>query len=133
MPCGPTPASSRGSPFHSLSPTNIYPEARLMKHAVIGTIEVKPGTREEVLQAMLAHRKRSLRDEPGTLQFEVLVPNDDANKILLFELYVDTQAFEAHFYRGESIAQMKKDVGHLMASGTGIHSKLGIELAASGA
>jgi len=104
-----------------------------MKHAVIGTIEVKPGTREEVLRAMLAHRERSLRDEPGTLQFEVLVPNDDANKILLFELYVDTQAFEAHFYRGESIAQMKKEVGHLMASGTGIHSKLGIELAASGA
>jgi quinol monooxygenase YgiN len=67
------------------------------------------------------------------LQFEVLVPNDDANKILLFELYADTQAFEAHFYRGASIAQTKKEVGHLMASLTGIHSKLGIEVASGGA
>jgi len=109
-----------------------HPQTRLMKHAVIGTIEVKPGTRAEVLRAVLAHRERSLRDEPGTLQFEVLVPNDDANKILLFELYADTQAFEEHFYRGESIARTKKEVGHLMASLTGVHSKLGGELAASG-
>jgi quinol monooxygenase YgiN len=67
------------------------------------------------------------------LQFEVLVPNDDANTILPFELYSDTQAFEAHFYRGESIAQVKKEVGHLMVSVTGVHSKLGAELAYSGA
>jgi quinol monooxygenase YgiN len=104
-----------------------------VKHAVIGTIEVKPGTREEVLRAVLAHRERSLRDEPGTLQFEVLVTNDDANKILLFELYADTQAFEAHFYHGESVAQAKKEAGHLMLSITGIHSRLGSELAGSGA
>ena len=104
-----------------------------MKHAVIGKIEVKPGVREEVLRAVLAHRDRSLRDAPGTLQLEVLVPNDDANKILLFELYADTQAFEAHFYRGESIAQAKKEVGHLMTSLTGVHSRLGSELAAGGA
>ena len=104
-----------------------------MKHAVIGTIEVKPGTRDEVLRAVLAHRDRCLRDEPGTLQFEVLVPNDDANKILLFELYADTQAFEAHFHHGESIARAKKEVGHLMSSITGVHSRLGSELAAGGA
>ena len=100
-----------------------------MKHAVIGTIEVRPGTRGDVLRAVLAHRERSLRDEPGTLQFEVLVPNDDANKILLFELYTDTAAFEAHFYHGASIARAKKEVGHLMVSLTGVHSKLGVELA----
>jgi quinol monooxygenase YgiN len=104
-----------------------------VKHAVIGTIEAKPGTRDEVLRAVLAHRERSLRDEPGTLQFEVLVPNDDTIKILLFELYADTQAFEAHFFRGESIAQTKKEVGHLMSSVTGVHSKLGSEVVAGGA
>ena len=36
-----------------------------MKHAVIGTVEVRPGTRDEVLRAVLAHRERSLREEPG--------------------------------------------------------------------
>jgi quinol monooxygenase YgiN len=103
-----------------------------MKHAVIGTMEVKPGTREEVLRAVLAHRERSLRDEPGTLQFEVLVPNDDDNKILLFELYADTEAFEAHFYRGASVAQTKREIGHLIVSLAGVHSKLAAEVVTSG-
>ena len=117
-------------PLHShLLPSRPNENGDLMKHAVIGTIEVKPGTREEVLRAVLAHRERSLRDEPGTVQFEVLVPNDEANKILLFELYADTAAFEEHYYRGASIAQAKREVGHLMVSLTAVHSKLGVELA----
>ncbi|MCW5657828.1 MAG: antibiotic biosynthesis monooxygenase [Burkholderiaceae bacterium] len=104
-----------------------------MKHAVIGVIQVKPGTRPEVLSAVLAHRERSLRDEPGTLQFEVLVPNDEPDKILLFELYSDTAAFEAHFFHGASTAQAKKEAGHLMVSLTGTHCKLGIEVSESAA
>jgi quinol monooxygenase YgiN len=104
-----------------------------MKHAVIATIQVKSGSRFEVLRAVLAHRERSLRDEPGTLQFEVLVPNDEPDKILLFELYADTAAFEAHFFRGASIAQAKKEAGHLMLSLTGTHSRLGAEFVASAA
>jgi quinol monooxygenase YgiN len=104
-----------------------------MKHAVIGRLQVKPGSRPEVLRALLAHRERSLRDEPGTLQFEILVPNDDPNTILLFELYADTAAFEAHFLHGASIAQAKKEAGHLMLSLTGTHSKLGTELVQSAA
>ena len=65
-----------------------------MKHAVVfRTIHVQPGRRNEVVHALLAHRDRSLRDEPGTLQFEVLVPNDQPDQIILFELYSDTAAF----------------------------------------
>jgi quinol monooxygenase YgiN len=52
----------------------------MAKLAVIGTIEVQPGAREEVLRAVLAHRDRCLKDELGTLQFEVLVPSEDSAK-----------------------------------------------------
>ncbi len=103
-----------------------------MKHAVIGTIEVKPGAREAVLRSVLAHRERSLRDEPGTLNFEVLVPNEDPNKLHLFELYADTTAFMAHM-KGASMATVTKEVGHLVLSLTGIQSKLGTEVARSAA
>ena len=102
-----------------------------MKHAVIGTIDVKPGARDEVLLAVLAHRARSLSDEPGTIQFEVLVPSDDPNKLYLFELYADTPAFFAHM-KGASMAKITQEVGHLVVSLTGIQSKLGTELIASG-
>lgn len=101
-----------------------------MKHAVIGTIEVKPGARDEVLRAVLAHRERSLSDEPGTLQFEVLVPNDDPNKLHLFELYTDTAAFFAHM-KGASMAKITREVGHVVVSLSGIQSRLGSELTAS--
>lgn len=103
-----------------------------MKHAVIGTIEVKPGARDEVLRAVLSHRERSLRDEPGTTQFEVLVPNEDPNKLHLFELYTDTAAFVAHL-KGQSMAQVTQEVGHLVVALTGIQSKLGDEVAQSAA
>ena len=45
----------------------------------------------------MAHKARCLKDEPGTLQFEVLVPNDDTTKILLYELYRDAAAFDANW------------------------------------
>lgn len=98
-----------------------------MKHAVIGTIEVKPGARDEVLRAVLTHRERSLRDEPGTLQFEVLVPNEDPNKLFLYEQYTDTAAFVAHM-KGNSMATVTNEIGHLVVSLTGIQSKLGTEV-----
>ena len=69
----------------------------MSKLAIIGTIEVMPGRRDEVLALLMAHRARCLKDEPGTLQFEVLVPSDDDAKILLYELYQDAAAFEAHW------------------------------------
>ena len=55
----------------------------------------------------MAHRGRCLRDEPGTLQFEVLVPNEDANKVLLYELYRDAAAFDEH-RNGASITRFRE-------------------------
>jgi len=68
------------------------------KLAIFATIEVEAGTRDEALQLLLEHRERCLRDEPGTLQFEVLVPEETSvlsgfpapeanlNSIMLFEV-----------------------------------------------
>ena len=41
-------------------------------------------------------RKARLKGEPGTLQFEVLLPEDDDTKVLSFEMYRDAAAFEVH-------------------------------------
>lgn len=80
------------------------------KLAVIGTVEVHEGTREDVLRAVLAHRERCLKDEPGTLQFEVLVPSTESNNILVYELYADEAAFAAHM-KGASMAKVTEEVG----------------------
>ncbi|VIO78913.1 hypothetical protein CI1B_75860 [Bradyrhizobium ivorense] len=78
------------------------------KLAIIATIDVAPGTRDKVLPLLMAHRTRSLKDEPGTLEFNVLVPRDDAAKLLLHEVYQDEAAFEAH-RNAPSIAQFRKE------------------------
>ena len=39
---------------------------------------------------------RAARSEPGCRQFEVLVDPADRTKIMLFEVYNDEAAFEAH-------------------------------------
>ena len=56
------------------------------------------------------------------------MPNDDPNKIHLFELYADTDAFVAHM-KGTSMAKVNQEAGHLLVSLTGIQSKLATELA----
>ena len=55
---------------------------------------------------LLAHKAR-LKNEPGTLQFEVLLPKDDDTKIFLYEMYRDAAAFEV--INGPSLAQWKKE------------------------
>ena len=39
---------------------------------------------------------REARKEPGCRQFEVLVDPNDKTKVMLFEVYDDDKAFEAH-------------------------------------
>lgn len=89
------------------------------KLAIFATIEVEAGARDEALGLLIEHRERCLRDEPGTLQFEVLVPDErpvlswspaserNLNSIMLFEVYADHAAFASH-WNGPSIAQLRQ-------------------------
>lgn len=78
------------------------------KLVVVGTIEVVPGKRDQVLPFLAAHRDRCRKDEPGTEQFELMLPRDDTTKIYLYEVYRDDAAFEAH-RTGASVMQWRKD------------------------
>ena len=80
----------------------------MSKFANVVTIEVVPGRRDQVATLLLAHKAR-LKDEPGTLQFEVLLPKDDDTKVFSFEMYRDAAAFEVHL-NGPSLAQLRKEI-----------------------
>jgi len=75
----------------------------MTKVAVIATIAVVPERREEAVQILLRHRERCLRGEPGTLVFELMVPRDEADKVMLYEVYASQVAFDTH-WNGESLA-----------------------------
>ena len=78
------------------------------KLANVVTIEVTPGRRDQILPLLAAHKARCLKDEPGTLQFEILLPNDDDTTVLSYEVYRDDAAFEVH-RNGPSLAQLREE------------------------
>src|SRR5262245_21501789 len=80
----------------------------MSKLIIIGTIEVESGKREQVMRTLLAHKARCLKYEPGTLQFELMIPREDDSRIFIYEAYRDDGAFELH-RSAPSIAQFRED------------------------
>ena len=46
--------------------------------------------------AMVLTNAREARNEPGCRQFDVLVDPQEKTKVMLYEVYNDEKAFEAH-------------------------------------
>jgi (4S)-4-hydroxy-5-phosphonooxypentane-2,3-dione isomerase len=85
----------------------------MSKFATVGTIEFAVGRRDQLLRSLVAHKARCLKDEPGLLQFEILLPKDDGSKVLLYEVYRDDAAFEAH-QKGPSFIQWREETAGMV-------------------
>jgi len=66
-----------------------------MSFVLAVTIRIKPENVDAFIKGVLENA-RSARKEPGCRQFEVLVDPQDRTKVMLFEVYDDEKAFEAH-------------------------------------
>jgi (4S)-4-hydroxy-5-phosphonooxypentane-2,3-dione isomerase len=58
-------------------------------------IRIKPDN-VEAFMSKLAENAKNARKEPGCKQFDVLVDPTDKTKVMLYEVYNDEKAFEAH-------------------------------------
>ena len=76
----------------------------MVKFATVGTIEVAPGRRDELLPLLLAYS--CSKDEPGTPRFKILLPHDDT-KVVFYEVCRDDAAFEVH-RNGSSFAPWRE-------------------------
>ena len=63
---------------------------------VIVDFRLKPGADREFRHLVEANADASVRNEPGCRRFDVVVSKDDARRILLYEIYDDRAAFDAH-------------------------------------
>ena len=90
----------------------------MSKFANVVTIEVIPDRRDQVVTLLLAHKAR-LKDEPGTLQFEVLLAEHEDTTIRVYEMYRDAAAFEVHL-NGPSLAQWKKETAGMVVGLQGV-------------
>jgi autoinducer 2-degrading protein len=66
------------------------------KIALVVEYRVKPDRREAFLRLMHEHAAGTLAEEAGCLQFDVLLPQEDASRVFLYEVYRDGAAFQEH-------------------------------------
>ncbi len=63
---------------------------------VIAEFFIKPGSMEKFLELALEDSKKSVGNEEGCLGFDVLVPRNKENVVILYETYKNKEAFEVH-------------------------------------
>jgi quinol monooxygenase YgiN len=64
--------------------------------SIFVTIQIKPGFRDQFIEASLGDAQGSVRDEPGCFRFDMLQADSDPNRFHLFEVYADAAALDAH-------------------------------------
>ena len=98
----------------------------MAKLAIVAAIKTVPGKRAAYLKHLKAHGERCLATEPGTLTFNILVPREEADTLMLYEVYASPEAFQAH-WTGPSMQQAKRDTAGLQVSLTGVRCDLADE------
>lgn len=66
-----------------------------MSFVLAVNIRIKPEN-VDVWMKKAAENAREARKEPGCRQFDVLVDPNDRTRVMLYEVYDDEKAFEAH-------------------------------------
>lgn len=65
-------------------------------YVIIAPIQIKEGSKDQFMAAIIEDAKGSVNDEPGCLRFDVIQDAGDENRIWLYEVYRDEAAFQAH-------------------------------------
>lgn len=65
-------------------------------YVILAPIQIKPGYAEQFIEAVLLDAQGSVNNEPGCLRFDVIRDEEDPNRIYLYEVYKDKDAFEYH-------------------------------------
>ena len=57
---------------------------------------MKPGAGERFVELVAVNAAASVRDEPGCRRFDILLPEAGGERVDLYEIYDDADAFAAH-------------------------------------
>ena len=97
----------------------------MSKTALVVEFRIKPGRRDDFLKLMREHAAGSLAHSDGCLQFDVLVPKEvqfdapthepDHNRVILYEVYRDEDAFQVHV-KSERVAKTRAGYAEMVES-----------------
>lgn len=63
---------------------------------ILVEFDLNPGASQDFLRLVTENAAASVRDEPGCRRFDVLVPEGSEAPVVLYEIYDDAAAFDAH-------------------------------------
>jgi len=63
---------------------------------ILAEFETTAETHQKFLEICAYDSERSVADEPGCEVFDALTPQDQADTVILYEVYKDRAAFDAH-------------------------------------
>lgn len=63
---------------------------------LVVNLKIKPENVDNFMKRALENAKAARTTEPGCKQFDILVDPNDKTKVMLYEIYTDEKAFEAH-------------------------------------
>jgi quinol monooxygenase YgiN len=68
----------------------------MSRYVVIVDFRLKPGVRGAFRSLVDLNARLSAHGEPGCRRFDVVEPDGEADRVLLYEIYDDRAAFDAH-------------------------------------
>ena len=79
-----------------------------MATGLVVHLDIVPEKFDEFIEIARAHGKRSVEIEEGCLSFQVMIPQEEPNKVILVEVYQDDQALDFHWNSDHMAAYMEK-------------------------
>jgi quinol monooxygenase YgiN len=93
---------------------------------IIVDFRLKPGARRAFRRLIDANAQLSAKREPGCRRFDVLEPIGEDDRIMLYEIYADRAAFDAHT-KTEHYARFATESAALLASKSVVQCELVLE------
>ena len=87
----------------------------MSKIALFVEFKVEAAHREAIDRELRDHAAKTLAGEEGCVAFEVHTAVDDENTFLLYEVYVDQAALEAH-RESEQLSKFRAAIGDMIRS-----------------
>ena len=86
--------------------------------AIIAEFTTHPDRFDDFLARMRTHGAAS-REEPGCKQFDIVIPRKGEHTLMLYEVYADQDAFDAHI--GTDRIKAHRDATAEMVTGRKLH------------
>ena len=95
----------------------------MAKIACITTFKAAPGKRDELAEYSRRQVPLFLKAEPGTLRIDILVPHNDPDSVIAWDVYASPEALEAH-RNGTTLKNFLDGASGLLLSMSGVRHTL---------